>query len=83
MLAQGVMQRGQIVVANNHLIAHMREKFENGNDLPRHKVRCWVQIQKEALVDTTDSQSHIGLTLSSHNFVATLRQRRAKDILND
>lgn len=38
--------QGDIVYANNAIVAHARDGFENNPDCPRHKVRVWLQMQK-------------------------------------
>jgi len=43
------LKAGDMVFCNNKLIAHARNAFEDnsssGDELPRHKVRAWIQIQ--------------------------------------
>jgi len=41
------LDRGDIIFANNAMLAHARDAFENiPGEPPRHKVRAWLQIQK-------------------------------------
>jgi len=44
-----VMEPGEVVIGNNHVIAHAREAFKDFPDPEirgRHKVRCWIQLMK-------------------------------------
>jgi len=41
------LKRGEIIFANNAMLAHARDSFEDApGEPPRHKVRAWLQIQK-------------------------------------
>jgi len=45
------LERGDMVFANNSIIAHARDAFENDPDSPpRHLVRAWLQVQKADIV---------------------------------
>ena len=46
------LERGDMIFANNAMIAHARDQFKNAPDQPpRHKVRAWIQVQKANLLD--------------------------------
>ena len=46
------LERGDIVFANNAMIAHARDQFKNDPDAPpRHKVRAWIQVQKADILN--------------------------------
>ena len=48
------LERGDMIFANNAMLAHARDKFKNDPDRPpRHKVRAWIQVQKAALAKET------------------------------
>jgi len=57
--------RGDMIFANNSIIAHARDAFKNNPDgPPRHKVRAWIQVQKvmvleESLLGGNQSQSDV------------------------
>ncbi len=51
------LERGDIIFANNAMLAHARDSFKNGPGLPpRHKVRAWLQIQKADILEFESDQ---------------------------
>lgn len=50
------LERGDMIFANNAIIAHARDQFKNDPDAPpRHKVRAWIQVQKAAILHDENS----------------------------
>lgn len=49
------LERGDMIFANNAMLAHARDQFKNDpNAPPRHKVRAWIQVQKAAIANETE-----------------------------
>eukprot|EP00569_Conticribra_weissflogii_P003736 CAMPEP_0171330372 /NCGR_PEP_ID=MMETSP0878-20121228/1957_1 /TAXON_ID=67004 /ORGANISM="Thalassiosira weissflogii, Strain CCMP1336" /LENGTH=1114 /DNA_ID=CAMNT_0011830647 /DNA_START=649 /DNA_END=3993 /DNA_ORIENTATION=- len=49
------LERGDMIFANNAMLAHARDQFKNEPDAPpRHKVRAWIQVQKVAIANKTE-----------------------------
>jgi len=45
------LERGDMIFANNAMLAHARDQFKDGPGLPpRHKVRAWIQTQKADMI---------------------------------
>jgi len=50
------LERGDMIFANNAMLAHARDQFKNDPDAPpRHKVRAWLQVQKAAILNDENS----------------------------
>eukprot|EP00985_Skeletonema_marinoi_P001851 scaffold751_cov101-Skeletonema_marinoi.AAC.2 len=50
------LERGEMIFANNAMLAHARDQFKNDPDAPpRHKVRAWIQVQKAAILHDENS----------------------------
>lgn len=51
------LERGDIIFANNAMLAHARDAFKNAPGAPpRHKVRAWLQIQKADILTGLESE---------------------------
>ncbi len=51
------LNRGDMIFANNAMLAHARDSFKNApGHPPRHKVRAWLQIQKRDILNSHDEE---------------------------
>ncbi len=52
-----ILKRGDMIFANNAMLAHARDHFVNApGHPPRHKVRAWLQIQKRDILNSHDRE---------------------------
>jgi len=71
------LEAGDIIMCNNHLIAHARESFKDGAR-PRHKVRAWIQIQVADLQDEVkEAEGHALPMLAAKSDVSTFRRQNS------
>ena len=75
------LEAGDIVMCNNHLIAHARESFKDGKR-PRHKVRAWIQIQVADLLDEVkESEGHpLSMITAKSDISGFRRLNRAESV---
>lgn len=75
------LEAGDIVMCNNHLIAHARESFKDGKR-PRHKVRAWIQIQVADLLDEVkESEGHALSMITAKSDISGFRRlNRAESV---
>lgn len=51
------LERGDMIFANNAMLAHARDSFKNkAGHPPRHKVRAWLQVQKRDILNSHDEE---------------------------
>lgn len=61
------LERGDMVFANNAMLAHARDQFKNDpNAPPRHKVRAWIQVQKAAILNDEHSSATKNVSINSY-----------------
>jgi len=73
------LERGDMIFANNAMLAHARDQFKNDPNLPpRHKVRAWIQVQKAALSNETELGGNS--TLSSTCQVSLTKKARIESL---
>lgn len=68
--------RGDIIFANNAMLAHARDPFKNApGQPPRHKVRAWLQIQKADILSLESEDVEKDLKEILHDDVVANRHR--------
>ena len=61
------LERGDMIFANNAMLAHARDQFKNDpNAPPRHKVRAWIQVQKAAILNEENSSTTKNVSINSY-----------------
>ena len=61
------LERGDMIFANNAMLAHARDQFKNDpNAPPRHKVRAWIQVQKAAILNEENSSTTENVSINSY-----------------
>ncbi len=73
------LERGDIIFANNAMLAHARDSFKDDPSLPpRHKVRAWLQIQKADILSLESDEVEKDLRELNRDNSPNVRRNRGK-----